>query len=298
MNETHAGPVSVRVVVQVSSGAIGIGCLDTSNTEFLDEGRIDTTEAPVHVELILRDPSNAGRLIVRNVSPLGRSEASLIEMQCYALDAEPEGDRSPGLSDPRPMPRWSRYYGTHGETVVEKLRAQNYRALGKPTVLSWIDGLSVHILPDDQLSRALFVSGTYEPHTLLTIQKLLRPGDVFFDVGANVGIMSLTAARWVGPLGRVYSFEPSEREHRTLIHNLELNRAINVTPIRAALSNHVGLATLRVATSGHGGLNTLGGVVCVRRCERCGVRTGGRNDTGRFHSCRARGACVGHETGC
>lgn len=257
-DEPLQGPVSVRVVAQVSSGAIGIGCLDTSNTEFLDEERIDATEAPVHVDLILRDPSDAGRLIVRNVSPLGRSEATLLEMQCYALDVEPEGDRSPGLSDPRPMPRWNRYYGSHGETVVEKLRVQSFRALEQPTVLTWIDGLSVHILPKDQLSRALFVSSAYEPNTLFVLQKLLRRGDVFIDVGANVGIMSLTAARWVGPQGRVYSFEPSEREYRSLVHNLELNQAITVTPIRAALSDRVGVATLRVATSGHGGLNTLG----------------------------------------
>jgi len=257
-DEPLLGPIAVRVVAQVSSGAIGVGCLDTSNTEFLDEERIDTTEVPVHVELILRDPSNVGRLIVRNVSPLGRSEAMLLEMQCYALNVEPEGDRSPGLSDPRPMPRWNRYYGTHGETVVEKLRVQHFRALETPTVLTWIDGLSLHILPKDQLSRALFASGTYEPNTLFVLKKLLRRDDVFIDVGANVGVISLAAARWVGSQGRVYSFEPSEREHRSLRNNLELNHAINVTPIRAALSDHAGHATLRVATAGHGGLNTLG----------------------------------------
>ncbi|HVQ12312.1 MAG TPA: FkbM family methyltransferase, partial [Vicinamibacterales bacterium] len=257
-DEPYAGPVSVRVVVHVSSGAIGIGCLDRSKTEFLDEQQVDVTEAPVHVELIVRDPSNAGPLIVRNVSALGRSEASLLETRCYALDVQPEGARSPGLSDPRPMPRWNRYYGTHGETVVDKLRVQQFRTLDEPTVLSWTDGLSVHILPKDQLSRALFVSGTYEPNTLSVLQKFLRRDDVFIDVGANVGIVSLAAGRWVGPQGRVYSFEPSEREHRSLIHNLELNEAINVTPVRAALSDRVGVATLRVAASGHGGLNTLG----------------------------------------
>jgi FkbM family methyltransferase len=156
------------------------------------------------------------------------------------------------------MAGWSRYYGTYGDTVVEKLRVQTFRALDTPTVLSWIDGLSVYVLPQDQLSRALFVSGTYEPNTLCAIKNILRRDDVFIDVGANVGIISLAAARWVGPQGRVYSFEPSEREHRSLIRNVELNEGINVTAVRAALSDRVGRATLRVATSGHAGLNTLG----------------------------------------
>ena len=257
-DERPTGPVLVRVVAQVKTGAIGVGCLNTSKTDFLDEERVDVSVAPVHVELTLLDSSTAGPLIVRNTSPAGRSEACLYDLSCYALDVQPEGERSPGLSDPFPMPGWNRYYGSAGEGVVEKLRVQSFRALSKPTVLTWIDGLSVRILPHDQLSRALFVSGTYEPNTLCVLRKLLRPNDVFIDVGANVGIMSLTAARWVGPRGRVYSFEPSEREHRDLIHNLGLNQAINVTPIRAALSDRAGHATLRVAVPGHGGLNTLG----------------------------------------
>jgi FkbM family methyltransferase len=254
----HIGPVLVRIVVQVDSGSIGLGCLNANGTDYLDEQRIHVVGTPVNVDLILRDPTSTKVLAIRNVSPSGRSEASLLEMRCFALDVQPDTDRSPGLSDPRPMPEWNRYYGTYGESVVEKLRVQSFLALRTPTVLRWTDGLSVHVLPNDQLSRALFVSGTYEPNTLCALRKLLRPEDVFIDVGANVGIMSLVAARWVGPRGRVFSFEPSEREHRSLVQNLELNEANNVTPIRAALSDRVGLATLRVAASSHGGLNTLG----------------------------------------
>ena len=255
--EPLIGSVLVRVVIEVKSGAIGVGCLNASKTDFLDEERIDAGSA-VRVDLVLLDPATAGPLIVRNVSPVGRSEARLLEIQCFALDAQAHGDRSPGLSDPRPRHGWNRYYGTYGETIEEKLRVQAFRALDQPTVIRWIDGLSVRILPHEQLSRALFVSGTYEPNTLCAIRHLLQPDDVFIDVGANAGIMSLTASRWVGPRGHVYSFEPSEREYRTLTHNLEINHVLNVTPIHAALSDRAGTATLRVAASGHGGLNTLG----------------------------------------
>jgi len=41
------------------------------------------------------------------------------------------------------------------------------------------------------------------------LQNKLRPGDVFIDVGANIGLWTLVAATSVGPSGRVFSFEPN-----------------------------------------------------------------------------------------
>jgi len=38
---------------------------------------------------------------------------------------------------------------------------------------------------------------------------LLRPGDIFVDIGAYDGLISLVAAQAVGPAGRVFSFEPN-----------------------------------------------------------------------------------------
>src|SRR5690348_10903654 len=48
-----------------------------------------------------------------------------------------------------------------------------------------------------------------EPHVLRWIANTLRPGDVFFDIGAHQGWMSMVAARRVGLKGRVVAFEPS-----------------------------------------------------------------------------------------
>src|ERR1700753_3810268 len=48
-----------------------------------------------------------------------------------------------------------------------------------------------------------------EPHILHWMAERLRPGDVFFDVGAHHGWMSMVAARKVGSKGKVVAFEPS-----------------------------------------------------------------------------------------
>jgi FkbM family methyltransferase len=92
---------------------------------------------------------------------------------------------------------------------------------------------------------------------MLAMQRFLSPGDVLFDVGANVGVFTLAGSRRVGPKGHVFSFEPSSRERATLERNVALNDCGNVTVIPSAVGDRGGTATLRVAAGQHRGQNTL-----------------------------------------
>jgi FkbM family methyltransferase len=51
--------------------------------------------------------------------------------------------------------------------------------------------------------------GSYALPLVETMKRYLRPGDVFFDVGANIGYLSAIAAGLVGPSGQVHCFEPA-----------------------------------------------------------------------------------------
>ena len=62
-----------------------------------------------------------------------------------------------------------------------------------------------------------------EPGTLRWIAEQVRPGDVFYDVGANVGVFALLAAHRTGPGGRVVAFEPHAATTATLLDNVLLN---------------------------------------------------------------------------
>ncbi len=50
--------------------------------------------------------------------------------------------------------------------------------------------------------------GLYEKATSELVKNLLKPGDVFIDVGANIGYYSMLASRIVGEEGRIFAFEP------------------------------------------------------------------------------------------
>jgi FkbM family methyltransferase len=65
----------------------------------------------------------------------------------------------------------------------------------------------------------------------------LEKGEVFFDVGANVGFYSLFAAQRVGPTGRVFSFEPDPMTFESLERSARRNGFAWQTCVNVALSD-------------------------------------------------------------
>ena len=83
----------------------------------------------------------------------------------------------------------------------------------------------------------------YEPE-LIYLERLLSPGSIFIDVGANMGIYTLVASRLVGEGGRVIAFEPSTQSFPLLQQNIALNSLTNVCAFPLALSDSTGKAWL------------------------------------------------------
>ncbi len=57
--------------------------------------------------------------------------------------------------------------------------------------------------------KRLVFGKRYEPALEKAMRKAIRHGDVIWDVGANIGHFSARFARWTGPGGTVYAFEPA-----------------------------------------------------------------------------------------
>jgi FkbM family methyltransferase len=116
------------------------------------------------------------------------------------------------------------------------------------------EGLTLKLasLGENYLSFQLFWHGTqfYEPVTTLILQELLRPGDTFFDVGANIGFYSLVLTR-SRPQIRVVAFEPNPKVHRLLKENVAVNAFNQITCEPLALSDADGAATLFLSQSDH-----------------------------------------------
>jgi FkbM family methyltransferase len=76
------------------------------------------------------------------------------------------------------------------------------------------------------------------------LQGLLQSGDVFIDVGANIGTLTLTASKIVGAHGKVYSIEAHPQTYEYLLGNLRLNHVQNVTTFNVACGGDNGTANL------------------------------------------------------
>jgi len=82
--------------------------------------------------------------------------------------------------------------------------------------------------------------GTYEVARVRAFADAITQGAVIYDVGANVGIYSLIASLRVGVTGRVYAFEPLDRNLRYLRRHITLNNVLNCTVIEKAICNEDG----------------------------------------------------------
>ena len=79
-----------------------------------------------------------------------------------------------------------------------------------------------------------------EPEVMGWMQRVLRPGTVALDIGANIGLHSMYMSALVGASGSVFAFEPSPANLRLLRYHAKVNRFTQLKICEKAVSNHDG----------------------------------------------------------
>jgi len=75
----------------------------------------------------------------------------------------------------------------------------------------------------DMQTEKDFWLGTYEPEMQSALGELIKPGMTVYDVGANVGYVTLMLGKLVGAQGKVFAFEALPDNVERLRRNVELN---------------------------------------------------------------------------
>jgi len=88
------------------------------------------------------------------------------------------------------------------------------------------DGVTYDLDLHQGIDFAIFLGNIYERRTRAALRKLVSPGSLVLDIGANIGAHTLHLAQIVGPNGRVMAFEPTDFAFRKLSRNLELNPSL------------------------------------------------------------------------
>jgi len=128
---------------------------------------------------------------------------------------------------------WARF-------LLGRARGSGVRARVKPM------GTAIELEIESRQEIRTVMDSLREVGLMSRMLEHLEPGDVVYDVGANVGVLSLTLAMDPGAESvSIHSFEPESHNFGRLSRNIAINRAGDrVTPHRVALGAGQGHATL------------------------------------------------------
>lgn len=119
------------------------------------------------------------------------------------------------------------------------------------------EGFPVLLMPEGQIASLFWTGQRFEKYEIAFVLGILRPEMIFFDVGANVGLFSISAAKKIGGKG-IFAFEPCASTFEMLEKNLLLNGIGDVNAVQIALGDSVSEGQLQINARGKDGLNTLG----------------------------------------
>lgn len=125
------------------------------------------------------------------------------------------------------------------------------------------------VLPNGHYAEKYIENGgIIRPSVTPLIRKFLRTGQVFVDIGSNVGFFSLVASKIVGDAGRVISCDPSSRALDALLRAAELNNVNNISIFNTAA--HKEFSTMEITHN----LESTNCVVEIINQERYGGNSG------------------------
>jgi FkbM family methyltransferase len=84
----------------------------------------------------------------------------------------------------------------------------------------------------------------WSDYAIRVLEKMVDPGDVVIDIGAEEGFYAMRLSQLVGRRGRVYAFEPNPLAFRRLEAVTASRRNLSAHPV--ALSDHAGKAELHI----------------------------------------------------
>lgn len=94
--------------------------------------------------------------------------------------------------------------------------------------------------------------GSPDIDDIATYCGVLSEGDVYFDIGANIGVNAIFASMLVGNSGKVYAFEPEQANYDLLLENILLNNITNIIPVQCAVLNENKISTIYKSKTNYG----------------------------------------------
>ena len=141
--------------------------------------------------------------------------------------------------------------------IIGKNRIYNFMVRGglrKLIIVQAKYGIKLYLNPHEYIDEFIINEGFYESEVTEEILEVIKEGDCFWDIGANIGIHSIAVKKNL-PNTKVYSFEPNPKTLGLLYENIKLNN-LDIQVCGFALFDKVSSMTLHLA-DGNSGMSTL-----------------------------------------
>lgn len=148
--------------------------------------------------------------------------------------------------------------GTAGFVYRTLLKPAPLRYLANRLILSILPHTvalpegTVVLNPEDPVVSGALALGVYETSELDIFRAFLKEGMTVLDIGANIGIYTVIAARRVGPTGTVIACEPEQTNFSLLSDTIHENKFTNVRAFPCALADHQGNMELHISSANKG----------------------------------------------
>ena len=140
---------------------------------------------------------------------------------------------------------YQKYPLEHGKWFIWKnIISPHINSHELPFTILTKTGEKLTVVLYDYIQQRLFYFGIWEPTLTKYISDNLSQGDIFVDVGANIGYYSCMAANIVGDTGTVHAIEASPKIFLLLCNNISLNKANNIQSHNIAVSNQQGFLSI------------------------------------------------------
>ena len=128
---------------------------------------------------------------------------------------------------------------------------------GQTSVCKYHKELKLKVNLDEWIQQQVYFFGVWDEPGSNFLKKHVKEGDIFIDIGANIGCYTLLAAKLVGQKGKVIAFEPVSNVFERLKYNVELNNAKNIELNCKAVYSGSGTINLFLACSDNLGMASV-----------------------------------------
>jgi len=145
-----------------------------------------------------------------------------------------------------------RYYAFYTKIFAPLHLFQNQTAI-RP----YQQNLKIKLHIDEWIQQQIYFLDVFDERGIRFLQNHLNPGDIFLDIGANIGCYTLAASKMVTDTGKVYAFEAISGVFEKLTYNANINKLQNVVLENKAIYSKEDTLTFYVSARENMGMSSI-----------------------------------------